>query len=226
MEETSWKNLCSGVQSWVTTKAVGNVLGEVSVSESIVPRQSAPTAIPLRGRFRLSSPSVKKSKMSCPLSLVGRTSPRPRSTTSHPSFPIVRHQSGSTAAAAIDGGELGRGGSSAGHNSLDREMQLPACARGTDRPSEPSSARSLAHRLRTAVRGVCSRRRCESPLSLPLPPSLLLTRAAHIPSPLQRSQWRQWRRGRAGSVAENFSRWRQRRRQRASWATRRRRAVA
>ena len=41
-------------------------------------------------------------------------------------------------------GELGRTGSSAGHNSLDREMQLPACARGTDRPSEPSSARSLA----------------------------------------------------------------------------------
>ena len=56
--------------------------------------------------------------------------------------------------------------------------------RERDRPSEPSSARSLAHRLRTAVRGVCHRRRYESPLSLPLPPSLRLTRAAHIPSPL------------------------------------------
>ena len=90
-----------------------------------------------------------------------------------------------------------------------------------ERAVERALARSSApiSEVRTAVRGVCRRRcrlRYESSLrlasSLPLsyPPALP---PSPPPSPLQRSQWRQWRRGRAGSVAENLSQWRQRRRQ-------------
>ena len=134
MEETSWQNLCSGVQSWVTTKAVGHVLGEVSASEcehcaSAVGANGDPAAQPISPELALALGEKVKNELPA-LPHRSYFTPAPFRHIA----PIFPH---CTSPERFNGGGGHRWKeSSAGHNSLDREMQLPACARGTDRRTE------------------------------------------------------------------------------------------
>ena len=160
--------------------------------------------VPAAGLTVACSPKVKNEQPPPPSLPPPRTSPQPRSTASHPSFSAQpgqrerlcppRERFNRAGVERVRGKKGLAGWLPAGHNSLDSEMQLPACV------SWRASARARRFRIAAAVSAA------NTPSALSLPPFLLTA----VPTSL--SQWRQWRRRRAGTVAENLSQWRQRRR--------------